>query len=58
MFYNNCLLYENIVTFFTNDVLDVSRVPVWLDWVKNNNNNSKFYISGFQKGEETYYDLG
>ena len=28
MFYNNCLLYDNGVTFYTCDVLDISRVTV------------------------------
>ena len=30
MFYNICSLYDNVVTFYTYDVLDVSRVTVWL----------------------------
>jgi hypothetical protein len=30
MFYNIGLLYDNVVTFFTYDVLDVSRVTIWL----------------------------
>ena len=30
MFYNICLLYANIVIFYTYDVLDMSRVTVWL----------------------------
>jgi hypothetical protein len=30
--YNICLLYENVVTFYTYDILDVSRVTaVWLN---------------------------
>ena len=28
VFYNNCLLYDNVVTFYTYELLDVSRVPV------------------------------
>jgi len=28
MFYNICLLYDNVVTFYTYDVLDMSRVTV------------------------------
>ena len=28
MFFNNCLLYDNVVTFDAYDVLDVSRVTV------------------------------
>jgi hypothetical protein len=28
-FYNICLLYENIATFYTYDLFDVSRVAVW-----------------------------
>ena len=30
MFCNICLLYDNVVTFYTYEVLDVSRVTVWL----------------------------
>jgi hypothetical protein len=30
MFYNICLLYDNVVTFYTCDILDMSRVTVWL----------------------------
>ena len=30
MFCNICLLYDNVVTFYTYDILDVSRVTVWL----------------------------
>jgi hypothetical protein len=36
MFYNICLLYD-VATFYTYDILNVSRVTVWLDWIKNNN---------------------
>jgi hypothetical protein len=25
-----CLLYNNVVTFYTYDIIDVSRVTVWL----------------------------
>jgi len=28
MFYNICLLYDNVVIFYTYDVLDLSRVTV------------------------------
>ena len=28
MFFNNCLLYDNVVTFYTYDVLDVSGLTV------------------------------
>jgi hypothetical protein len=28
--YNIGLLYDNVVTFYTYDVLDMSRVTVWL----------------------------
>ena len=31
MFYKVCLLYDNVVTFYTHDVLDVSRDTVWLN---------------------------
>jgi len=30
IFYNICLLYNNVVTFYTYDIIDVSRVTVWL----------------------------
>ena len=28
MFYNNCLLYDNVVTFYTHDVIDMSTATV------------------------------
>ena len=28
LFYNICLLYDNVVTFYIYDILDMSRVPV------------------------------
>jgi len=30
VFYNNCVLYDNVVTIYTYELLDISRVPVWL----------------------------
>jgi hypothetical protein len=30
MFYNICLLYDNVVVFYAYGVLDVSGVTVWL----------------------------
>jgi hypothetical protein len=49
IFYDICLFYDNVVTFYTYDILDVSRVTVWLiglnkyndddDDDDNNNNN-------------------
>jgi len=30
MFHNICLLYDIVVTFYTYDKLDASRVTVWL----------------------------
>jgi len=30
MFYNNCLPYDNVVTFYTYDILDVSIDTAWL----------------------------
>jgi len=28
VFYNNCVLYDNVVTIYTYELLDISRVPV------------------------------
>jgi len=40
LFYNNWLLYDIVVTFYTYKVLDVSRSHYdCLDWLKNNNIN-------------------
>ena len=30
IFYIICLLDDNVVTFYTHDMLDVSRVTVWM----------------------------
>jgi len=30
MFYNICLLYDNVVIFYTYDILDMFRVTVYL----------------------------
>jgi len=40
LFYNISLLYDNVVKFCTYDVLDMSRVTVWLFGSNNNNNNN------------------
>jgi hypothetical protein len=51
MFYNICLFYDNVVTFYTYDMLDVSRVTVWLNglnewmnkWMNEWMNNNNYY---------------
>lgn len=30
MLYNICLLYENVATYYSYDIFDLSRVTVWL----------------------------
>jgi hypothetical protein len=39
MFYNISLLYDNVVTFYTYDVLDVSRITVLLIGLNKENEN-------------------
>jgi hypothetical protein len=51
MFYNVCVLYENVTSFYTYDALELCRVTVWLiglDWIKNNNYTTESCLKTFR----------
>jgi len=44
MFYNFYLLYDNVVTFYTYDVFDMSRVTVWLTGLNKKNESEMLWL--------------